>query len=61
MYSEASLSFSKKIMESGSDTMTKMYEQNADYRTEAWPQFFCREIIGGAKRPVEKNVYLLKK
>ena len=31
MYSEASLSFSKKIMESGSDMMTKMYEQNADY------------------------------
>ena len=31
MYSEASLSFSKKMMESGSDTMTKIYEQNADY------------------------------
>ena len=33
MYNEASLGFSKKMMESGTDTMTKMYEQNADYLT----------------------------
>ena len=34
MYSEAGLSFSKKMMESGSDTMTKMYEQNADLHVQ---------------------------
>ena len=33
MYNEASLGFSKKMMESGADTMTKVYEQNADYLT----------------------------